>query len=61
MVCKICAQKIKMDKMQEHSRLCRRRVELKKEMRDLDTKIGDVVFDSFLASRTLQTKIVMDT
>lgn len=50
-----------MDKMQEHSRLCRRRVELKKEMRDLDSKIGDVVFDSFLNSRTLQTKIVMDT
>lgn len=60
LVCKICARPIKIDKMKEHSKLCRRKVELKKEIRDVESKIRDVIFDSFLKARTLQTKIVLD-
>ena len=59
-VCKICARPIKIDKMQEHSKLCRKKIELKKEIRDVESKIRDVIFDSFLKARTLQTKIVLD-
>jgi len=59
-VCKICARPIKIDKMKDHSKLCRKKVELKKEIRDVESKIRDVIFDSFLKARTLQTKIVLD-
>jgi len=47
--------------MKEHSKLCRRKVELKKEIRDLELKIRDIVFESFQRARTLQTKLILST
>jgi len=59
-VCKICAQKVQIDKMKDHSKLCRRNLELDKEIKEFDNKISDLIFKAFMGSKELHTKYVVD-
>lgn len=60
-VCKLCANKVQIDKMKEHSKLCRRNMELDKEIKDFDNKISDLVFKAFMGSKELHTKFAVDS
>lgn len=59
MVCKICEQKVHVDKMMEHSRLCRKKGELEKELKEFDDKMSDLVFKAVLKSKEIHTKLVV--
>lgn len=58
-VCKICAQKVHVDKMMEHSRLCRKKGELDKELKEFDDRMSDMVFKAVLKSKEIHTKLVV--
>ena len=58
-VCKICAQKIKVEKLIDHSGLCRKMAELNKELKDLETKLGDVLSDTSMRSKELHTQLLV--
>jgi len=60
-VCKLCEQKVPIDKMKDHSKLCRRNLELDKEIKDFDNKLSDLVFKAFMGSKELHTKFVVDS
>lgn len=59
-VCKICEQKINIEKMKEHSNLCRIKAETNKEIKDLDKKISDVIFDAFMKAKELEVRLRVD-
>jgi len=59
-VCKICENKIKIEKMKKHSELCRIKNESNKEIKDQDNKISEIVFNAFLKSRNLDTSLRVD-
>jgi len=59
-VCKICEEKIQIEKMKEHSFLCRIRFEANKEMKDVDNKIGDIIFEAYMKGKELETSLRID-
>lgn len=59
-VCKICAQQVPGNAMMEHSELCRLRAELDKDIKDVDQRISDKVFDSVMKFKEVQTKYAVD-
>ncbi len=59
-VCKICENKIKIEKMKKHSELCRIKNESNKEIKDQDNKISEIVFNAFLKGRNLDTTLRVD-
>lgn len=46
--------------MKEHSFLCRTRFEANKEMKDVDNKIGDIIFDAYMKGKELETSLRID-
>ncbi len=59
-VCKICAQNVHIEKMKDHSKLCRRNIELEKELKEFDNKLNDSIFKSFMRSKELHTQSIVD-
>lgn len=59
-VCKICEQKIQIEKMKEHSKLCCKKAEANKEMRDAEKKLGELVFEAFMKAKELETSLRVD-
>ena len=59
-VCKICEEKIQIEKMKEHSFLCRIRFEANKKMKDVDNKIGDAIFEAYMKGKELETSLRID-
>lgn len=60
MVCKICEESVHIEKMKEHSTLCRVKAESNKEMKDYDKKISETVFEAFMRGKELETSIRVD-
>jgi len=46
--------------MKEHSFLCRTRFEANKEMKDVDNKIGDAIFETYMKGKELETSLRID-
>lgn len=59
LVCKICAQKTKIDKLKEHSGLCRKIAEMNKELKDLENKMEDILSDSIMRSKETHTQLLV--
>lgn len=59
-VCKICEQKIHIEKMKEHSKLCCKKAEANKGMRDADKKLGELIFEAFMKTKELETSLRVD-
>ena len=59
--CKICAQKINMSILKEHTSLCRRRFEQENIDKDLDQKLNGIQHQAFLKSTNLHMEITKDT
>jgi uncharacterized Fe-S radical SAM superfamily protein PflX len=59
-VCKICEQKINVERMKEHTRLCRIKAEANKEMKDSDKRISDMVFEAIMRAKELETSLRVD-
>jgi len=59
-VCKICAQKVKMQKIIDHSGLCRKLAELDKELKEVEIKLSDLLADTSMRSRELHTQLLVE-
>jgi len=58
-VCKICAKKVKIHKIIDHSGICRKNAELDKELKDLELKLNEILADTSLRSRQLHTQLLV--
>lgn len=58
-VCKICAKKLKIHKIIDHSGLCRKNAELEKELKDIELKMNEILADTSLRSRQLHTQLLV--
>jgi len=58
-VCKICAKQIRVRNMKDHSMWCRKEAEKLKEIKDHEKKLNEAVFDAFMKSRELNTKMLV--
>ncbi len=58
-VCKICAKKVKIHKIIDHSGLCRKNAELDKELKDLELKLNEILADTSMRSRQLHTQLLV--
>jgi hypothetical protein len=45
--------------MKEHSDLCKKRAEKKKEIKDIEKKLNEKVFDAFMKSRDTNTNMIL--
>ena len=61
MACKICGSLLKLEQLKEHTGLCRHRAELTKELKELDSKVGEVLFDSHMKTRGANTNLIIET
>ena len=59
-VCKICAQKVKMQKIIDHSGLCRKMAELDKDLKEVEIKLSDFLSDASMRSRELHTQLLVE-
>jgi len=58
-VCKICAKKLKIHKIIDHSGLCRKNAELEKELKDIELKMNEILADTSFRSRQLHTQLLV--
>jgi transcription initiation factor TFIIIB Brf1 subunit/transcription initiation factor TFIIB len=61
MACKICGSMLKLDALKEHTSLCRHRAELTKELKEIDSKLNDKLFDSIMKTREANTNLILET
>jgi len=46
--------------MKDHSKFCRRKIELEKEIKEFDNKINDAIFKAYMRSKELHTQCAVD-
>ena len=46
--------------MKDHSKICCKKAEANKGMRDADKKLGELVFDAFMKAKELETSLRVD-
>ncbi len=59
-VCKICACSVKLTKAEEHTNHCSKKASKVFEAKQTDKKIRNQIFDAFMNSKELNTKISID-
>ncbi len=59
-ICKICEEKVSIEKMKQHSYLCRVKFEAQKEMKDVDGEISDMIFEAYMKGKELETRLIID-
>lgn len=56
LVCSICGKNLPAENLADHSTYCRRRMELRKEIDNIHTSIGNDVFNAIQNFREMSTK-----